>query len=338
MRSKGPVECPGFEPRAEGDRRSAPASRTRCAAAPALQENCTSGPAEARTRNLPRARGALCPIEPPSPAWKAGASTTRPLEQTSALSGGADSNHLLGSHNPALCRLSYAPEYLHTAGGTRTPTSRSPRRSERRASAVPPRRRVRVLPTEPTGLEPALPRWTVGCAPIALRLQRQPRRKQPALARRTNDAPTRESRSRVRTPPAHRPAASACVLLHTHPSVVKEHRAPETPIAPPGVCAGGAMVAPHGVGPDRCLRSRGCPSRLRTLVLSVPHDPTLSGESTRPPEYAAITGAARGFRGQRICNRHPARPRPYGRAHPVPGGRGRDRMDDQQVVPATSWV
>jgi hypothetical protein len=67
------------------------------------------------------------------------------------------------------------------------------------------------------------------------------------MARRTNDAPIRESRSRMRTPSARRP--SPVLALHTlHPSVVKElgsHRAKE--IAPPGnLCAGGAMSSPFG--------------------------------------------------------------------------------------------
>ena len=37
-------------------------------------------------------------------------------------SGGAGSNHLLGVHNPALYRVSYAPVVTSTAGGSRTHT------------------------------------------------------------------------------------------------------------------------------------------------------------------------------------------------------------------------
>jgi hypothetical protein len=46
------------------------------------------------------------------------------------------------------------------------------------------------------------------------------RRGRPAMARRTNDAPTRESRSRVRPPPARRPPpVDRAFLLHTHASI-----------------------------------------------------------------------------------------------------------------------
>ena len=45
-----------------------------------------------------------------------------PGSATSGKSGGAGSNHLLGVHNPALYRVSYAPVLTSTAGGSRTHT------------------------------------------------------------------------------------------------------------------------------------------------------------------------------------------------------------------------
>jgi hypothetical protein len=117
------------------------------------------------------------------------------------------------------------------------------------------------------------------------------------MARRTNDAPTRESQSRVRTPPARRPPpvdrASCCT--HTHPSVVKE-RGSQTPIAPPGVMrAGGAIAPPRWeMGVDRYSRSRACPSRLRAglpRVLRIPTSPC--GKSLHPVILPAEPAGAR---------------------------------------------
>lgn len=76
---------------------------------------------------------------------------------------------------------------------------------------------------KPTGLEPALSRETVGCAGHCATAPTIDAWRW-SMARRTNDAPTRESRDLAwaRHPPAgHRqwPASSAS---HMHPSVVKE--------------------------------------------------------------------------------------------------------------------
>src|ERR1041384_1396856 len=97
------------------------------------------------------------------------------------------------------------------------------------------------------------------------------------MARRTNDAPTRESPDLVceRHPPAGHYRWPALVATHMHPSVVKEPGdgppTHQTPIAPPGVVrAGGAISLPHGerswardlTVPDRSLPpARGCSLR-----------------------------------------------------------------------------
>jgi hypothetical protein len=69
------------------------------------------------------------------------------------------------------------------------------------------------------------------------------------LARRSNDAPTRESRSRVRTPFGRRPRAVApAVASRTciHRLSKSWDRCPKTPIAPPAmISAGGAIEPPH---------------------------------------------------------------------------------------------
>ena len=77
-----------------------------------------------------------------------------PDSATGGKSGGAGSNHLLGVHNPALYRVSYAPvvdEYRRRESNPHRPCG--PRRSERRAYAF--RHGGEMAPA---GIEPAT-RW-----------------------------------------------------------------------------------------------------------------------------------------------------------------------------------
>jgi hypothetical protein len=98
------------------------------------------------------------------------------------------------------------------------------------------------------------------------------------MAQRTNDAPTRESLSRVRTPPARRPPpvdrASCCT--HTHPSVVKERGSRPNADRPTrhDPRRWGDRSSPWEIGMDRYSRSRACSSRLRAVCPSVLRIPT----------------------------------------------------------------
>ena len=149
----------------------------------------------------------------------------------------------VAAYEAAALPLSYpAPPYRRRDLNSHGP---SPRRSERRASAVPPRRRGtpewlrRESNPLRAGLQPAAlpvsyrsradrqrnrrdsnpqpPDRQSGALP--LRHDSRPARGRPTMARRTNDAPTRESRSRVRTPPARRPPPVDRASCCTHASI-----------------------------------------------------------------------------------------------------------------------
>ena len=200
------------------------------------------------------------------------------------------------------------------------PHGRCPRRSERRVSAIPPRRRAYLLPpvclppesngtvgrfrpafrprkldrrqrreAEPTGYDPATSHVTGGRAADCATAPGHSGASD--VARRTDDDLTRESRLvRDRHPPTgHSSSLWSCVLRHTHePSVVKELGSPRKRRSPHlALRAGGAISRPVGSVGGPMPPGPGPPIPcLRCTSCSYPADRDLGSRSRRTAGYA----------------------------------------------------
>lgn len=122
-------------------------------------------------------------------------------------------------------------------------------------------------------------------------------RDHPAMARRTNDAPTRESRSRVRTPSARRPCRAG-PASNLQPSCIhrlSKSRDPRSQNDNRPTCYGqrrwGDRTSPSGIGRGRLAYGPGSAPPACAIVLCPSSRPSVKPDSSRTPPLPATTAA-----------------------------------------------